>query len=62
MKGTILTDGYVIFKPKANEYFTANKGLYKTKEYPTKYCEHHNKVFGTNWRVLKVKLEVTEDD
>lgn len=59
--GTVLDTGYVIYAPERNEYYIANVGLFRTQVNPQKQCDHHNKVYGTNWGVVKVNLVVTQE-
>lgn len=59
--GTILDRAYVIYAPERKEYLTANVGLFRTKENPQRQCDRHNKIFGTNWTVVKVNLVVTQE-
>ena len=59
--GTILDTAYVIYAPERNEYYMANAGLFRTKENPQKQCDRHNKIYGTNWEVVKVNLVVAKE-
>lgn len=58
--GRILETGYVIYAPERNDHYTANAGLFKTKVNAQKQCDRHNKIYKTQWKVLKVELVVVE--
>lgn len=57
----ILDTGYVVVS-KDNDYFMANRGLYRTEKGAQKECERTSRwCKHKNYRVVKVNLVVTEE-
>lgn len=59
--GDILDTAYVVYLPEADDYFTANRGLYRTERNAQKECDWQKRVYNRNCKVLKVNLVVTEE-
>lgn len=56
-----IDEGYVVMK-NHKDYYTANRGIFKTKRNAQKHCDLFNRIYHENNKVVKVKLMVVEEE
>lgn len=58
----VLDRGYV-FKDdgRGGYYYTANRGIFRTKGKAQRECDRHNRIYGENCKVCRVDLVVREE-
>ena len=57
--GKKIDSGYVIYDPKRDCYYTANAGLFKTRQNPQKKVDQY--AYYKNCKVVKVNLVIAEE-
>lgn len=61
VEGRFLDEGYVVLEEDGETYWTANRGIFRTRERAQKLCDWHNS-HGKKMKVVRVELVIPYDE